>query len=356
MHHPAAASRAAGGDAGPRACLVAPRHRADPAWPWVTGVEPMSAWPFQRLYIDNTFTAAPRLTRLYQWHQYRRAAATMADLDLAYIFSTGVAAGVTGWPALGLRRPATIYVGFTQDGHWPARRIRSAARALRTCSAVTVFSEEERRVLLPRYRLHPQRVHVVPIHTDETEEYRQYSGPAPRPDPYVVALGSPNRRFMPVALACEAMRIPLVVITRPWHRNDSLAALAAHGATVITDADKMTSLTWLKHARLAVMAFDDPTVPGGFTTLVHAMFLGTPFVVTQCLGMAEHVIDGQTGFVTPHGDQESLSRAIDRLWSEPGLAREFAERGRERATQRHSLAAAARAFHELGGRVISAGG
>ena len=40
--------------------------------------------------------------------------------------------------------PRRIYVGFTQDGHWPRWRIRETGRALRRCDAVTVFSEEER--------------------------------------------------------------------------------------------------------------------------------------------------------------------------------------------------------------------
>jgi glycosyltransferase involved in cell wall biosynthesis len=282
----------------------------------------------------------------------RQAAAAMARVQVAFLFSDDVAAGVTGLHALGRRAPVRIYVGFTQDGPWPAKRIARAGRALRRCDAVTVFSEEERAVLIPRYGFDPDRVHVIPIHTDETEGYRQYPDTPPREEPYVLSMGSPNRRFAPVAAACRELGIPLVIITRPWHENDSLDELAASGATVVTDADKMKALTYLKHARLAVMAFDDPQTPGGFTTLVHAMFMRTPFVVTACLGMAEHVIDGQTGFVTPHGDEAALRAAIGRLWSETGLADRFGAQALERAEQRHSLQAAAREHHGLALRVL----
>ncbi len=51
-----------------------------------------------------------------------------------------------------------------------------------------------------------------------------------------------------------------------------------------------------------------------------------------------------TGFVTPHSDDESLKGAIDRLWSEPGLAPRLGDAAEARAQQRHSLKAAARNF------------
>ncbi len=77
------------------------------------------------------------------------------------------------------------------------------------------------------------------------------------------------------------------------------------------------------------------------------MFLRTPIVSTKCLGVPEHIIDGETGFVTPHSDDESLKGAIDRLWSEPGLAQRLGEAAKARAQTRHSLKAAARNFAQL---------
>ena len=85
------------------------------------------------------------------------------------------------------------------------------------------------------------------------------------------------------------------------------------------------------------------------------MFLRTPIASTKCLGVPEHIIDGETGFVTPHRDDEALKGAIDRLWSEPGLAQRLGDAAEARAQQRHSLKAAARNFAELTQNLLQVG-
>ena len=82
------------------------------------------------------------------------------------------------------------------------------------------------------------------------------------------------------------------------------------------------------------------------------MFLRTTIVSTKCLDVAEHIIDGETGFVTPHCDDESLKGAIDRLWSEPGLAQRLGVAAADRAQTRHSLEAAAESFAQLITKIV----
>ncbi len=62
-----------------------------------------------------------------------------------------------------------------------------------------------------------------------------------------------------------------------------------------------------------------------------------------------------TGFVTPHSDDESLKGAIDRLWSEPGLAQRLGDAAADRAQTRHSLRAAARNFAQLTQKLLQVG-
>ncbi len=332
---------------------VAPRHADGSDWPWLSQIGPMRRHRFQAIYIENTLKRLPKATRLYVRWQYVQAMRRIRTSDAAFLFSTNIAVGMTSWPAPLFHPPKRIYVGFTQDGPWPQQKIDRLARAMQRCDGVTVFSEDERQLYLRRYSLDPARVHLIPIHTDETQGYRQYPDERPRQQPYVLSLGSPNRRFTPIARACHALGVPLVIITRPWHKNDSLDELASLGATIITDADKMKSLTYLKHARFAVMAFQTPDLPGAFTTLIHGMFMRTPSIVTRCLGISDYVIDGQTGFVTPHGDDDALRAAIDRLWNEPNLAEQFSEAACARAHQLYSLEAAATRFAALAEQVAA---
>jgi glycosyltransferase involved in cell wall biosynthesis len=236
------------------------------------------------------------------------------------------------------------------------------AKAMRRLDAVTVFSEDERQLYLSRYGLEPARTHLIPIHTDETGDYSQYPDALPSDAPphlrkgeFVLSLGSPNRRFTPIARACQQLNVPLVIITRPWHKNDSLDELAKMGAMLITNADKMKSLTYLRSARAALMAFETDQLPGAFTTLIHGMFMRTPSVVTSCLGMSDYIVHGENGLITPHGDEDALRTAIERIWSEPGLAARMGEAGYQRAQRLYSLEAAATMHEALAQRVMREG-
>ncbi len=332
--------------------FVAPRYSHDPDWPWITRIEPMDQWSFDRIYIDNVYERFPKATGIYRRWQYARAARRIRSHDLVFLFSTDIGIGLTSRLRHSMQRPQLIYVGFTQDGPWPGKRIREIAKALQRCDVVTMFSEQERQVYVERYGLAPEQAVVLPIHTDETDEYRQYGDDSPEEKPFALALGSPNRRFTPTAKICKALGVPLVIITRPWHKLDSLDELRSLGAKVITDADKLKALTYLKHAQLAVLPFDDPTIAGGYTTIIHAMFLRTPMVATNCLGIPEHIIDGETGYVTRHGDDNALKDAINQLWSQPSAAQHFGDAAARRALDRHSMETAAQNFSKLIGSVV----
>ncbi len=346
-----------------RVAFVAPRHPDGSAWPWLSRIGPMQRHRWQAAYIENTFTRwgrhGEKLSRFWIRWQYAKAMRLISRADLAYFFSTDINLGMTGRLSKLFQRPRRVYVGFTQDGIWPQQKIDALARAMQQLDGVTVFSEDERRLYISRYGLEPERTHVIPIHTDETGDYSGYPDALPADAPsslrkgeFVLSLGSPNRRFAPIARACQHLKIPLVIITRPWHKNDSLDELAKMGATIITNADKMKSLTYLRCAKAAIMAFDTDQLPGAFTTLIHAMFMRTASVVTSCLGMSDYIADGENGLVTPHGNEDALQAAIDRMWNEPRLATRMGDAGFDRAQRLYSLEAAATMHAALAQRVM----
>lgn len=332
--------------------FVSARFKHDPDWPWLTGVEPLSRCAFTRTTIENDFERAPKLTKLYQQWQYFKACRRSRRADATFLFSYDIAMGMTG-PAARLHRASPcIYVGMHQDKPLEQSFIDKLSHALRRFAAVAILTDEERQLYIPRFGLDPAKTHVVPLHTDHAHGYDMYPDQSPHPEPYVLSMGSPNRVFKPTVLECAQRKIPIVIITRPWHKGDDLNELKALGAIVITDADMMKSLTYLKHAQMTVFDFDRTEYASGFITLVHAMFLRTPIVASNCVGIPEHVVDEKTGFVVPHDDQPALGVAIERLWNDSVLSMQFAHEGFVRAQDRHSLEAAAKAYYALAQRVI----
>ena len=336
-----------------RAAIVAPRHKHRADWPWLEGIGAMASFDLsQRHFIDPVFSPIPKLSGVARRWRYWRAAQAIGDAQIAFSFSTDINIGLAEGLAGRTPQPPRVYVGFTQDGPWEQARIDRLARAMQQCAAVTVFTEEERGIYIDRYGIAPERIHVIPIHTDDTEGYAEYGETSPVDGPYAVALGITNRRFTETARICRDLEIPLVILTRPHHQNDDLDELANLGATIVTDANQTQAWTYLKHAHLATAVFMNPTMPGGYTTLMNAMFMRTPFIATRCLGMDEHVIDGETGFVVDHEDFDTLRERIDRLWNEDGLAGAFGMAAAERGDARHSLTAAAERFNAVARGVL----
>jgi len=112
---------------------------------------------------------------------------------------------------------------------------------------------------------------------------------------------------------------------------------------------------------------DVPELIAKLDILVHASVVGEPFgqvviegmaaakpvVATNGGGVPEIVVDGETGFLVPMGDAESMSAAICKLLSDPELASKMGRRGRERVQDHFTIQSTARKVERLYDEVLS---
>ncbi len=61
--------------------------------------------------------------------------------------------------------------------------------------------------------------------------------------------------------------------------------------------------------------------------VIEAMAAGTPVVGSRCGGIAEQIVDGESGILFPPGDAEALANALERLLDNPPLRKRMAEEG-----------------------------
>ena len=66
-------------------------------------------------------------------------------------------------------------------------------------------------------------------------------------------------------------------------------------------------------------------------TIIEAMMMGKPVVATDIRGSREEVVDNETGYLVKTRDASALAASIQRLISQPSLAREMGLKGRHRA-------------------------
>jgi glycosyltransferase involved in cell wall biosynthesis len=81
--------------------------------------------------------------------------------------------------------------------------------------------------------------------------------------------------------------------------------------------------------------------------LLEAMASGKPVVATRCGGPEEIVVDGETGYLVPVGDEIALADRIKRILSDPESATRMGVAGRKRAEEKFSVQAYARNIQKI---------
>jgi glycosyltransferase involved in cell wall biosynthesis len=82
-------------------------------------------------------------------------------------------------------------------------------------------------------------------------------------------------------------------------------------------------------------------------TILEAMAVGLPTVVSRVGGNPELVVEGETGRFFPAGDDAALAERILGYLADPALAAAHGRAGRERCQQRFSVDAMVRAYEEV---------
>lgn len=80
---------------------------------------------------------------------------------------------------------------------------------------------------------------------------------------------------------------------------------------------------------------------------LEAQAAGLPVVAQAVAGVPEVVTDGQTGFLTPEGDDAAAAAAVTRLLTDAALRQRLGQAARDRVARRHTLDAAAQALDHL---------
>jgi glycosyltransferase involved in cell wall biosynthesis len=118
---------------------------------------------------------------------------------------------------------------------------------------------------------------------------------------------------------------PLVVIGRPLS-----GSLAAHpeGVVVLGTRPHGAVLCALRRAAVAVVPSLCPETFG--LVALEAMSMGTVVIAARSGGLAELVVDGVTGLLTPPGDSKALAAALRRVLDDGNLRQRMGSAARQR--------------------------
>jgi glycosyltransferase involved in cell wall biosynthesis len=223
-------------------------------------------------------------------------------------------------------RPATIY-------RWIERLAAPLA------SRIITVSEFDRQLALTRGVASSQK--VVTIHNGMPNV-----GPELRADParspvrlVMIARFEPQKDHTTLFHALAGLK------HEPWHLDligdgPLLAETEALGRRLgLADrirfwGQRMDVDARLAEAQVALLITNWEGFP---RSILEAMRAGLPVVSSAVGGVAESVRDGETGFVVPQGDSETLRQRLKQLLADPGLRARMGRSGRQRYERHFTL-------------------
>jgi glycosyltransferase involved in cell wall biosynthesis len=216
-------------------------------------------------------------------------------------------------------------------------RKRQLAASLRSCAGVVCLGEAQRRHLIERMGLAPERVAAIPLGIDAAffsgrEESR--SG-----ESHVLSVGKDLARdYGTLVEALEPLDTPARLIAHP--RNVAGIALP-ESARVLSVSDIELRDQYAGAACVVVSQQPDGyplgSEAGGLTALLEAMAMAKPIVVSERAILSEYVVDGETALVVPPRDPARLRQAIEKLLSDRELAARLGQAARRRVEERHTM-------------------
>lgn len=226
------------------------------------------------------------------------------------------------------------HYGHRHRGGWVERwKLGVTQRAFAAAAAFTTWSQWAKDSLVRSYAVEAEKIHVVPPGTDLT---RFPFGALPRSvdEGRLVRIlfvgGDFERKGGQALLDCFLRgfqdRCKLHLVTRA-------GVPASRNMHVYNDVEpnSETLLRLYREADFFVM----PTLGDCLAVVLgEAMAAGLPIITTSVGAHREAVIDGESGFVIPPGDQTALHGAIAQLVENPQLRLAMGRRGRQIAEER----------------------
>jgi glycosyltransferase involved in cell wall biosynthesis len=283
-------------------------------------------------------------SRLGDWAEGRTARVAVAHAAAGLrrasafdaVFSDSEHVGVP--LALGMRtrgpsRPHLMLGHHLTNGSKPRlfRWLRPQARI----SRVLLHSHRQVELASERLGISRDRLRFQPYFADS----HFWSAQPPSSEALVVSAGREHRDYATLAAACRDLPVRVFIAAGSlFSPSATHTQPEAWPANVTSEfADHRTLRDW--YARAAVVAV--PLVPtdfqAGVTTILEAMSMGRPVVVSATEGQRDVIEDGVTGVMVPPGDARALRETIERLLADPAERARLGANARAAVEERFSL-------------------
>jgi len=149
-------------------------------------------------------------------------------------------------------------------------------------------------------------------------------------DGYVFTGGNADRDFAPFFIAVRGLNVPCVLAT---NRPPLLAGLDVPPNVKVVSVSPAEFRQLMAKARVVVMPMRATLLHAGAQqSILNAMKMGKPVILTDPEGGADYIESGKTGLLVPYGNVSALRSAIEYLYTHPAESRAMGQRARAEAS------------------------
>lgn len=250
-------------------------------------------------------------------------AATGADALLSDGEHVGIPLGIA-LEAIGPARPH-----ITLGHHLTTRSKPRILRWLRHMgiTRVLVHSRAQLKVAIDILGFKPESAAFVPYYADA-----QFWRPRrTSPEPLIVSAGREHRDYATLAAAVKDLPVQTVIaagsLYSPQARCRMPDSMPANVSVGMRSQRELREL--YAQAQLVVVPLVPTDFQAGVTTILEAMAMAKPVIVTATDGQRDIVIDGETGVLVPPDDARALRFQVQRLLADPAERRRLGDNARE---------------------------
>lgn len=165
-------------------------------------------------------------------------------------------------------------------------------------------------------------------------------------EPYVCLVGRNNRDIRTFRQGVVAAGVRGIVISSRVSAEER-SLLARDGIELHEDLDFNACLDCIRHSAASAVLLSDDLRGAGHITMVSAMQLGVPQIVTRAGVTRDYFTEEEHGIGVDLGNADQVAQAIRRLWATPETGRAMGLQAREIACRDYSHAAVVQQMRQV---------
>ena len=302
-----------------RIIVVTPFHETD--WEWFGKDYDGQCWVFKNLRLYGR--------RPWIWlYEALKAAKSCKDFDLVVSHHPYMTLYLSiGLSIMGISKPHFSFTFNHGNGRFFRGMMLFLAKSyFRKINGFVVYSEQEKSIYSKYYDIPISKMSFVHWAVNAPEIKMNLPEYINQHRPYVCCIGRNNRDLAVFNNAVRHLGINAIIVCNKGQVEENLLPI---GTIVKYDIEFDEAMQILANSCVSVVPLRDASTGAGHMTIVSAMQLGVPQIITRLSTVEDYFIDNVHGLFVEQGNVESLINALSKLLKSPCVLKKASENSKE---------------------------